>query len=176
LEAIRQVEADLADPASSKLSQALCAAASAGKDAPAPCHTELARTYFLEGAELRKNSDEASVARSEQGTLMIVLIVAGSVGFAILMGTICLLRRGFRRKIIKQEMDTVVGAVEVKISKDTVSECGSTATPPSEKRCSEVQTDLSGDISEIASQPSRECTLDTKDGEYFGDVKQVHDL
>jgi hypothetical protein len=179
-QAISHLEADLANTASSPLGNAMCAAASAGRGSPVQCHTELVRTEFLDGVEPDEYMGGSVPGESQQGTLAIILFVAACVCVVGMIGAIlCIMRSNRNIGVPKQKpMESVVRAVVTnqkggkddaivansqdyeKGEKDNASDCDSTATPASPKVSCEVQTDISGDISETTSQASRECTLE----------------
>jgi hypothetical protein len=165
MDAVYHLQADLATAATSKLGKTLCEAASAGRDAPVQCHTELMRTEFFEGTEITPGAVAKSAAdESESNTLAIALIVAASAIVVVLIAAIAYtkMKRGQNQQVTNKAVTAT--EVQEKGGKDNFSECGSTATPPSEKVSSEVQTEVSGEISEVGSRASsRECTLEVSD-------------
>jgi len=171
VEAMKNLEADMASPENSKVGKAMCEAAIAAtvgidSESPVQCHGELMRTDFLEGVErsteILEPVNEASIYDSDNTALAMLLIVGGCAGFlTVLAGALIVRKRRRRRHANNNAIKTKeVDSKDCKYgndTKDNVSECGSTLTPSSKVSC-EVQTEVTGDISEIGSQASRENT------------------
>merc|ERR1712070_940977 len=134
------------------LQATMCHAATVGREGAMPdCRLELVRTTAIP-------PPPAGEANEISDTIIIVIGSAAAAVAIIACAIALVLRR--RRGLAKEsesESQIVTGLPKSGESKDAVSDTASTATP--EVATSEVQTDISGDVSEVASlASSREGT------------------
>jgi len=133
------------------LQAAMCHAATVGREGARPdCRLELVRTTAIPPPV----SDQSKLGST---VIMTVVSAAAVATIMVCAAALVLWRRRRRAKMQQSDSQVVTAKPKAGQSKDTVSDTASTATP--EVASSEVQTDISGDISEVASlASSREGT------------------
>lgn len=151
--AAEKLKSNFADGA---LAQALCAVATVGQDPTPKCEAELLQVTHA------SSPVEDHAQQVDNSALVIGLSVAGSV---LVLGAVVAGVMVYRRKQAStaassgkpdESLETLEApSVVVKDTKDDDADTASTGTP---KVSSEVQTDVSGDISEVGSLASREGT------------------
>jgi hypothetical protein len=133
------------------LAQALCAVATVGQYPIPKCDAELLQVTHAESPDAAQQPDNSAV--------IIGLSVAGSVLTlaAVAAGVMVYRRRQASSAKRDAPLETLEAPDFVKDAKDDDADTASTGTP---KVSSEVQTDVSGDISEVGSFASREATVE----------------